>query len=88
MIHYINTVYGNTYHLHYSTPSKYVEAVNKLDREWPVKTDDMFPYSNSPHAYWTGFYTSRPNKKSEVKKATSLKLASDLLFSQSLVESK
>lgn len=30
---------------------------------WPTKTDDFFPYSSDPHAFWTGYYTSRPTLK-------------------------
>lgn len=30
---------------------------------WPTKTDDFFPYASDPHAYWTGYFTSRPTLK-------------------------
>ena len=81
MIHFINTHHGDKYNLFYSTPSKYLEAVQKMDKQWPVKYDDMLPYSDDSHAYWTGFYTSRPNKKSEAKKGTSLMHANNNIFS-------
>ncbi|KAL4719420.1 hypothetical protein ACJJTC_008706 [Scirpophaga incertulas] len=29
----------------------------------PIKQDDFFPYASDPHAYWTGYFTSRPNSK-------------------------
>lgn len=40
----------------YSTPSRYLEAVNKADLSWTVKTDDFFPYADGPDAFWTGIY--------------------------------
>lgn len=30
---------------------------------WPTKSDDFFPYASDPHAYWTGYFTSRPTVK-------------------------
>lgn len=30
---------------------------------WPTKDDDFFPYASDPHAYWTGYFTSRPTLK-------------------------
>ena len=30
---------------------------------YPVKRDDFFPYADQPHAYWTGYFTSRPTQK-------------------------
>lgn len=55
----------------YSTPSKYLEARRaSLAREGvqlTLKTDDMFPYADTPHAYWTGYFTSRPALKLNVR---------------------
>lgn len=47
----------------YSSPSCYIKALNEANQHWPVKTDDFFPYASDPHAYWTGYYTSRPTSK-------------------------
>lgn len=64
---YINDLQkdGSNLNLIYSTPSCYVKAVHdsNKDREWPVKTDDFFPYGSDPHSFWTGYFTSRPTLK-------------------------
>ena len=56
----------------YSTPSKYLEAVNAEGLEWELKTDDFFPYANAPHHFWTGYFTSRPSLKRYVRTSNSL----------------
>ncbi len=33
--------------------------MNKAGRMWPSKTDDFFPYTQTRHAFQTGYYTSR-----------------------------
>ena len=38
----------------YSTPSRYLKAVNEAGLSWSVKTDDFFPYADGPQAFWTG----------------------------------
>ena len=43
----------------YSTPSCYLYALNKVNRTWPSKTDDFFPYAPDPHVILTGYFTSR-----------------------------
>ena len=44
----------------YSTPSCYLKALNDdKSQSWPTKSDDFFPYASDPHAYWTGYFTSR-----------------------------
>ncbi|XP_076263635.1 lysosomal alpha-mannosidase-like [Rhynchophorus ferrugineus] len=64
LIYYVNKRQetGSKYNLIYSTPSCYVKAVNDeaKDQEWLVKEDDFFPYASDPHAYWTGYFVSRP----------------------------
>ncbi|XP_058821189.1 lysosomal alpha-mannosidase-like isoform X1 [Topomyia yanbarensis] len=47
----------------YSTPSCYLKALHDAELTWPAKTDDFFPYASDPHAYWTGYFTSRPTSK-------------------------
>lgn len=65
LIHYVNLAQenGSIVNIFYSTPSCYLHALNKAEKEWTSKTDDFFPYATVPFAYWTGFYTSRPALK-------------------------
>lgn len=68
---YINShPYG--INMFYSTPSIYVKAVNQKKLTWEVKTDDFFPYADRPHAYWTGYFTSRPALKGYVRTRTNI----------------
>ena len=59
----------------YSTPSIYVEAVNEVAKQqaitFPLKTDDFFPYADFPHAYMTGYFSSRSALKGYVRTCTS-----------------
>lgn len=73
MIKYANE-FDSGVNLFYSTPSCFVKAINDeagTSRSWQVKTDDFFPYASDPHAYWTGYFTSRPAYKGTVRKANS-----------------
>lgn len=66
LIKYVNELQakeGSKVHAFYSTPSCYLKALNEAGISWPSKTDDFFPYASDPHAYWTGYFTSRPALK-------------------------
>lgn len=54
---------GSDINLFYSTPSCYLKALHDAEITWPEKTDDFFPYASDPHAFWTGYFTSRPTVK-------------------------
>jgi hypothetical protein len=41
--------------------------VRKEGATFPTKTDDFFPYADNPHAFWTGFFTSRVALKGFVR---------------------
>lgn len=86
MIEYMNANFGDKYHFQYSTPSNYVDAINALNISWPAKYDDMFPYSDNPDGYWTGYFTSRPNHKSYIKTASHKYHASAQLFAEKLLD--
>ncbi|OWK49992.1 Lysosomal alpha-mannosidase [Lonchura striata] len=51
---------GSRVHALYSTPSCYLWELHRANLTWPLKTDDFFPYSDGPHQFWTGFFSSRP----------------------------
>ena len=54
----------------YSTPSIYLAAKASENLTFPLKQDDLFPYSSAPHEYWTGFFTSRPALKRYVRSSS------------------
>lgn len=70
----------------YSTPSRYVEAVNSQKfTQWPWKTDDMFPYASSANEFWSGYFTSRSNSKMNAREASrKLRAYSQILASEVL----
>ncbi|XP_053622765.1 lysosomal alpha-mannosidase-like isoform X3 [Plodia interpunctella] len=47
----------------YSTPDCYLKAVKDANPTLPTKQDDFFPYASDRHAFWTGYFTSRPTTK-------------------------
>ena len=63
----------------YSTPSCYLKALNDENLEWSTKQDDFFPYSSDPHAFWTGYYTSRPTLKYFERKGNNFLQVRDIL---------
>ncbi|ALC39282.1 CG9463 [Drosophila busckii] len=54
---------GSNINLLYSTPSCYLKSLHDAGISWPTKSDDFFPYASDPHAYWTGYFSSRPTLK-------------------------
>ncbi|CAI5521653.1 unnamed protein product, partial [Closterium sp. Naga37s-1] len=77
LIHYVN-LDGRVNAL-YSTPSFYVDAVQKENKTWPLKTGDMFPYADAPNFVWTGYFASRANFKRYARVCSSLLLATTIL---------
>ena len=88
MIEYMNGNHGDKYHFRYSTPSDYIDALQKLDVRQPTKYDDMFPYSDNPQAYWTGYFTSRANLKHYIRRLSWNFHTSTSLFSQKVLDAK
>ena len=43
-------------------------SLNKANISWTVKYDDLFPYANRPHTFWTGYFTSRVAFKGYVQR--------------------
>ncbi|KAF5181502.1 Alpha-mannosidase [Thalictrum thalictroides] len=73
LIHYVN-MDGRVNAL-YSTPSIYTDVKYATKEQWPLKTDDFFPYADRVNAYWTGYFTSRPAIKHYVRMMSSYYLA-------------
>ncbi|CAD8109144.1 unnamed protein product [Paramecium sonneborni] len=54
--------------IQYATPQQYIQILNQQNITYPNQEEDFFPYSDHPHEYWSGFYSSRPYFKRYVKK--------------------
>lgn len=72
----------------YSTPSKYIEAVNSLNIAWPTRYADMFPYADVPEDYWTGYFTSRPNSKKQIRDGQALLHSSSKYYAAKVIDQK
>jgi hypothetical protein len=69
MIHYVNK--EGRVNAFNSTPSCYLEAKRSTPGlQLALKTDDFFPYCGNTAGsdYWTGYFTSRPTLKAQVRR--------------------
>ena len=73
LIHYVNM--NGTVNAFYSTPSVYTDEKKKWKGSYEVRKDDIFPLADNPHHYWSGYFTSRPSLKRQVRFATNLLFA-------------
>lgn len=86
MIEYFNTHHSDKYHFQYTTPSQYVDDMNKLNHTWTVKYDDLFPYQDQPASYWTGYFSSRAGAKSQVRLGSSQLHASNVYYAAAMLD--
>jgi len=80
LIKYINDHQEYNMKLRYSTPSIYLQSVKNAKVTWSVREGDFFPYADKAHAYWTGFYSSRPTLKGYAREMNALAHIADKLF--------
>jgi len=69
-----------------STPQTYVNALKAENLEYPVKTDDFFPYAKANHFYWSGYYSTRPGFKKQVKETSAMFTAQSNLAAEKVIE--
>ncbi|WIA23262.1 hypothetical protein OEZ85_000032 [Tetradesmus obliquus] len=73
LIHYVNK--DGRVNAFYSTPSRYLAAKRATPGlTLPLKTDDFYPYCGNTDGsdYWTGYFTSRPTLKGQVRRGWAL----------------
>nr|XP_033811493.1 lysosomal alpha-mannosidase isoform X2 [Geotrypetes seraphini] len=65
LIRYVNAQQsnGSKVNVLYSTPSCYLNQLHQANLSWPMIHEDLFPYADGPHQFWTGYFTSRPGFK-------------------------
>ena len=69
-----------------STPSEYISELKKENIVWPVRYGDAFPYADGDNDYWTGYFSSRPGAKKQVKDASALFNAQSKLFAYRIIQ--
>merc|ERR1712176_894426 len=76
LIKYIRNdkIYSEKYDIQYSTPACYANNVKEIYMNNPemlglYEDNDFFPYADFEHAYWTGYYSSKPTFKKKVREA-------------------
>jgi hypothetical protein len=84
LIEYFNSNYDDVTLL-YSTPQTYLDALKAQDITWPSKTTDMMPYADQPNDYWSGYFTSRANSKSQIRFAQANLHASNKLYAEKVL---
>ncbi|KAE9550865.1 hypothetical protein FO519_005927, partial [Halicephalobus sp. NKZ332] len=72
LIKIANNITTRKIHAFYSTPSCYTEGVRESILSWTNKTSDFFPYADKDHAYWTGYFTSKPAMKGLVRQSSNI----------------
>jgi hypothetical protein len=80
LIYHFNAKYGPNVTLQYSTPSRYIDAINAENITWPTKYDDMMPYADGPDNFWSGYFSSRPNDKEYTRRASHNYQAANALY--------
>lgn len=81
LISYFNKHNTANITLLYSTPGQFIDAVHSQNLTWPVKYDDMFPYSDNPQDFWSGYFSSRQAGKKQVRDGQANLIASNYLYS-------
>jgi Alpha mannosidase middle domain len=77
----VNVFYSNP---DYYTEQKKLEFTAPSPIEWPTKAGDFFPYSDCPHCFWTGYFTSRAAFKRFERVASSFLMAARQIDAMSL----
>jgi hypothetical protein len=72
ILNYCNHHQGRNMTFVYSTPMRFMNALKTEHTVWPVHHDDFFPYEMDSLEYWTGYFTSRPGFKKQIKDYSSL----------------
>ncbi|KDD73762.1 glycosyl hydrolase, partial [Helicosporidium sp. ATCC 50920] len=67
LIHYVNL--DGRVNVLYSSPEMYADAKKNRKGDWTHRSGDLFPYADGPHAYWTGYFSSRPTSKRFIRQA-------------------
>ena len=88
LIDYVNMHNTVNIKVQYSTPSDYVKAVRAEKVAWPVRYEDAMVYAaqGTSDDFWTGYFSSRPTAKKQIKDASALMNAQEKMFTQRVIQ--
>lgn len=88
LLQFITENYKNNSNIKYrfSTPSEYIKAVRDEKLPYDVYTEDLFPIAKATNEIWTGYFTSKPAFKKQIKDSSSLMHAHSKLFAQKVLQ--
>ena len=69
-----------------STPGSYVDALKAEKVKWPVKYDDFLNYYEEKWFFWSGYYTSRPSYKKQIKDASTVWHSQAKLYARKMID--
>ena len=89
LVNYIESNYKDqNVDLVFSTPSDYIKAIREERIQYPVFYGDLFPYIEpNRDEVWSGYFTSRPQVKKNIKDTSALIHAQNKLFAQQVLRS-
>ena len=65
----------------YSTSTNYIQKLKEENITWPTYTGDFTPYYDHSRAVWTGYFTSKPTLKRQVRITSQIYHAASKLLS-------
>lgn len=86
LIAYVNANNKVNMELIASTPQTYVNAIKAANISLPTQYNDLFPFSEKSEDFWSGFYSSRPTIKKQVKDGSANFHATSKLFSEKVIQ--
>jgi len=86
LIEYFNLHNTANIKLQLSTPDDYISAVKAEKIKWPTRYEDEMPYSEESDDYWTGYFSSRPTFKKEIKDASSFLHGEYEMFAKKVIQ--
>lgn len=69
-----------------STPGAYVDALKAEKVKWPVRYDDLLNYYEDKWSFWSGYYTSRPSYKKQIKDASTIFHSQAKLYARKMID--
>ena len=89
MVNYIEANYKDqNVELVFSTPSEYIEAIKKDKASYPVFYGDLLPYVEpNQEEVWSGYFSSRPQVKKNIKDTSAMIHAQNKVFAQQVLRS-